>query len=130
MPWLPVVHGRDETVAYFRNRVIPNEDVPIALNGAAITGFASFHECWLNHLYVDPEYQTTGIGGSLLRHIQERSDTLQLWTFQQNHRARRFYARHGFEEAEKTDGCANEENTPDIRLVWMGTSSNSNAVAL
>ena len=130
MPWLPVVHGRDETVAYFRNRVIPNEDVLIALSGAAITGFASFHEGWLNHLYVAPEYQTTGIGGSLLRHIQERSDTLQLRTFQQNHAARRFYVRHGFEEAEKTHGRNNEEKTPDIRLVWMRTPTNSGAVEL
>lgn len=130
MPWLPVVHDRNETVEYFRNRVIPDENVLIAVNGIAISGFASFHENWLNHLYVDPICQATGIGGSLLRQIQEQSKSLQLWTFQQNSLARRFYARHGFEEAEKTDGRTNEEKTPDIRLVWMKAPSNSDAVAL
>jgi hypothetical protein len=32
----------------------------------------------------------------------------------------RFYERHGFVEAERTDGRRNEERAPDIRYVWDG----------
>ena len=34
--------------------------------------------------------------------------------------ARRFYARHGLVELERTDGSGNEEKAPDIRMAWPG----------
>ncbi|MDP9464580.1 MAG: GNAT family N-acetyltransferase, partial [Actinomycetota bacterium] len=40
---------------------------------------------------------------------------LQLWTFESNDRARRFYERHGFTAVEFTDGAGNEERWPDVR---------------
>ena len=43
---------------------------------------------------------------------------LELWTFQVNARARRFYERNDFVEAELTDGSGNEEREPDVRYVW------------
>jgi membrane-anchored protein YejM (alkaline phosphatase superfamily) len=43
---------------------------------------------------------------------------LQLWTFQVNGTARRFYERHGFLAVESTDGSGNEEGDPDVRYVW------------
>jgi hypothetical protein len=42
---------------------------------------------------------------------------LNLWTFQGNTRARRFYERHGFVGYEMTDGD-NEEGAPDIHYRW------------
>jgi ribosomal protein S18 acetylase RimI-like enzyme len=47
-----------------------------------------------------------------------RPGGLALWTFQSNVRAQAFYARHGFVEVRRTDGAANEEKTPDVRMVW------------
>ena len=47
-----------------------------------------------------------------------RPDGLELWTFQVNVGARRFYERHGFRAVELTDGSANEEHEPDVRYVW------------
>ncbi|OIQ76584.1 putative acetyltransferase [mine drainage metagenome] len=74
---------------------------------------------WLNHLYVAPNFQGIGIGGSLLAIAKNLSPTgLQLWTFQENHYARKFYRDHGFVEMEATDGSRNEERTPDVRLIW------------
>jgi len=49
---------------------------------------------------------------------QRRPDGLELWTFQVNGPARRFYERHGFVAVERTDGRDNEEQEPDIRYVW------------
>ena len=43
---------------------------------------------------------------------------LQLWTFQVNEAARRFYERQGFVAAESTDGSGNEERSPDVRYTW------------
>jgi hypothetical protein len=39
--------------------------------------------------------------------------------------AQRFYAGHGFIEVRRTDGAANEEHAPDIRMVWGGHSEAS-----
>lgn len=45
-------------------------------------------------------------------------DGLQLWTFQVNGPAQRFYERHGFIAVERTDGSGDEQHEPDIRYVW------------
>ena len=118
MPWLPVVHTPAEDLAFFRDVVLPNETVLVAEDSADVAGFIAYAEDWLNHLYVAPDHWSRGIGADLLARAQAASDTLQLWTFQENHGARRFYARRGFAEAELTDGAHNEERTPDVRLVW------------
>ncbi|MCF8469656.1 MAG: hypothetical protein K9G30_02600 [Parvibaculum sp.] len=43
-----------------------------------------------------------------------------LWTFQANLGARRFYERHGLNEARRTGGTENEEKLPDILYEWHG----------
>jgi hypothetical protein len=45
---------------------------------------------------------------------------LKLWTLQSNAGAQRFYLRHGFVEADRTDGADNEERAPDILYVLEG----------
>jgi chorismate mutase len=44
-----------------------------------------------------------------------------LWVFESNEPARAFYRRRGCLELERTDGAANEERAPDIRVAWPGT---------
>jgi GNAT superfamily N-acetyltransferase len=73
----------------------------------------------LDQLYVDPPWRGHGIGDRLVELAKQRRATgLELWTFQVNAPARRFYERHGFVEAERTDGTRNEEREPDVRYVW------------
>ena len=48
---------------------------------------------------------------------ERRPRGLQMWTFQANGGARRFYERHGFVVMEATDGD-NEERAPDVRNEW------------
>ncbi|SFG80280.1 Acetyltransferase (GNAT) family protein [Palleronia marisminoris] len=119
MPWLPVVHSADEDLWFFSTIVIPAENVWVARDGSDVAGFVSANEGWLNHLYVDPGYWRRGIGSELLSEARADADELQLWTFQRNTDARRFYAAHGFDECELTDGQDNEERTPDVRMVWV-----------
>ena len=52
------------------------------------------------------------------RRAKARSPRLELWTFQANTRARAFYAREGFAEVKLTDGQGNDEELPDVRMVW------------
>jgi hypothetical protein len=45
-------------------------------------------------------------------------DRLQLWTFQRNVQARRFYEARGFALVQETDGAENEEKEPDALYLW------------
>lgn len=95
------------------------------IDGEAVGYLALERPDWLAHLYLLPGRTGDGIGSALVAFAQNRSpEGLQLWTFQQNSGARRFYARHGFTEVEWTEGVdadgepTNEERAPDVRLIW------------
>ena len=81
-------------------------------------GVVAFHDDWIEQLYVLPEMQGQGLGTALLDVAKHTSDRLQLWTFQRNTQARRFYEARGFALVEQTDGSSNEEKEPDARYLW------------
>jgi GNAT superfamily N-acetyltransferase len=83
-----------------------------------MTGILAFREGWIDQLYVLPTAQGRGIGTQLLRIAQRSFDRLQLWTFQRNTQARRFYGARGFVLVEETDGARNEEKEPDALYLW------------
>jgi GNAT superfamily N-acetyltransferase len=77
----------------------------------------------VEQLYVDPDYTGQGLGSRLLNLAKDQSPGgLDLWTFQTNIGARRFYERHGFAAVATTDGD-NEERCPDVRYHWQSDSS-------
>jgi hypothetical protein len=59
---------------------------------------------------------------ALLEIARQSSDRLQLWTFQRNAPARRFYEARGFAAVEQTKGSGNEEMKPDVRYFWARAS--------
>jgi GNAT superfamily N-acetyltransferase len=76
---------------------------------------------WLDQLYVEPTLTGHGIGRGLVELAKrERPQGLQLWTFESNAGARRFYERLGFVEQRRTDGRDNEEGAPDMLYLWPG----------
>jgi len=75
--------------------------------------------CDIHSLYVARHAQGKGVGKALLDDAKTRSDHLELWTFQANRGAQRFYKREGFRAVETTDGTRNEEGLPDVRFVWF-----------
>jgi len=116
MRFVPKMHTGDEDCAFVRHK-----DVWVAEHGGRILGLACWHDGWLEQLYVDPAHHNSGVGTALLtRVMKEHAEGFQLWTFQANAGARRFYERHGLVAAEFTDGAHNEENTPDVRYAWPG----------
>ncbi|MFC4174065.1 GNAT family N-acetyltransferase [Microvirga sp. GCM10011540] len=119
LPYLPDLHTPEEDLAFFRNRVFPAAEVWLAESEAELAGFAAVREGWLDHLYVSPSRHGRGIGSALLARAKESRRQLDLWTFQANGQARRFYERRGFRLVELTDGSANEERVPDARYRWV-----------
>ena len=59
----------------------------------------------------------------LLDRVKAAQDEIQLWTFQANAGARRFYERHAFLAEELTDGAGNDEGEPDVRYRWRRTEA-------
>jgi GNAT superfamily N-acetyltransferase len=74
---------------------------------------------WLEHLYIDASATNRGVGTRMVEVAKRELTALQvqLWTFQSNTGARRFYERHAFVAVQTTDGD-NEEQAPDVRYVW------------
>lgn len=119
LPWLPVVHDDDDVRGWIANVLVPSGAVWVATGvDDAPLGFAALTPGWLDHLYVHPDHQGRGVGSRLLAFAVEREPgALQLWTFQDNAPARRFYEGRGFVPVEFTDGAENEERWPDVRYV-------------
>lgn len=119
MPWLAVLHTPEEVRDYFENEVLPKADVWIARLEGVAAGFMALQETHLDRLYLSPGTWRRGVGSALLERARGSVDTLELWAFQRNEGARRFYERHGFVAVQFTDGAANEEREPDVRYVWQ-----------
>jgi GNAT superfamily N-acetyltransferase len=119
-PYLPDLHTPEQDLAFFRNEVFPASEIWLAESGNELVGFAAVSEGWLDHLYVDPAWHGRGVGSALLRMAKEGNVRLDLWTFQRNAQARRFYEHRGFRLVEMTDGSDNEEQTPDVHYRWLG----------
>ena len=118
----PQVHTADEVRGYHR-RVVAEDEVWVASGSdGSMLGYLVLQQAWLHSLYVGPDHQGTGIGSALLDLAkQRRPEGFSLWVFASNAPARGFYRRHGLVELEHTDGSANEERCPDVRMVWPGT---------
>jgi GNAT superfamily N-acetyltransferase len=128
MPWLAVLHSREETIAYFADRLRAHEKLLVAEVNALVVGFIALEGNHVDHLYIAPSYQNRGIGHTLLAKAKELyPNGLTLWTFQRNARARRFYEARGFVASEFTDGSRNEEREPDVLYTWLPNVSSSNA---
>lgn len=115
----PPVHTKDEVLEFFATIVLPERDVwVLETEGAGVVGLLVLEEGWIDQLYLAPEWTGRGLGSRLLALAKaERPAGLDLWTFQSNLGARRFYDRHGFVAVTMTDGD-NEEGAPDVHYRW------------
>jgi len=87
---------------------------------AEIVGLLSMSEGTVHNLYIQPGFQNQGIGHQLLETAKTCSGgELQLWVFEPNEGAIRFYERHGFVTVRKTDGRDNEEKVADRLMAWQ-----------
>lgn len=126
LPSVRRAHSDDEVRGWVRAVLLPAGRTWVAESAGergdrgAVVGMLTTHDGWVDQLFIDPAAQGRGIGSALLALARVRAEArdpsgLQLWTFQVNARARRFYERHGFVAVEFTDGQGNEEREPDVR---------------
>jgi GNAT superfamily N-acetyltransferase len=94
-------------------------EIWVAEKQGQVVGFAGVSDDELTHLYTDPPAQNRGFGTALLDHAKSlRPERLELWVFQKNEGARRFYERHGFRLVRLTEGEGNMERGPDALYEW------------
>jgi GNAT superfamily N-acetyltransferase/chorismate mutase len=116
------IHPPHEVRAYVAGWDLAAYDVWLAEADGRPAGYARFSSDWLDDLYVDRSAQRAGVGGALLDVVKaQRPGGFCLWVFESNEPARAFYRARGLVELERTDGAANEEKAPDIRMAWPGT---------
>ena len=124
LPTVPVVHPPREIRRWMADEIVGRTDMWVAEVDGTIVGLmvlvaAVKGSGWIEQLYVDPAWLGRGLGDRFVQLAKERvPDGLQLWTFQVNEPARRFYQRHGFIAEQFTDGAGNEERAPDVRYHW------------
>ena len=124
VPAMPALaHPRESVEPFVRGVLLAQFEVWVAeLRGRPVGFIAIMAPDQLGHLYIAADHQNRGLGSRLVALAQDRfPEGLELWTFQDNDRARRFYRRNGFVEAERTEGDQ-EEGAPDLRLVWRPSS--------
>jgi len=118
LPWLAGLHTPQEDRWFFEERLFKTCDLRGTFRGAEMIGMIAFREDWIDQLYVLPDAQGRGAGTELLQIAQDAFPRLQLWTFQRNPRARRFYEARRFKLVRETDGADNEEKEPDALYLW------------
>ena len=68
----------------------------IVYDDGIVRGFARVHGTELQKLFVEPAFQSGGIGAALLDHAVEKRGARWLWALEYNTRGIAFYERHGF----------------------------------
>ena len=102
-PFRPDLHT-PEGDRVFQLGVVTNKKAWLAEESGLVVGFIGYGFGWVDQLYVDLGHQRRGIGDALLNQVKSEESPLQLWVFQENVGARRFYERRGFRLVRETDG--------------------------
>lgn len=116
-----MLHDRETTRRWMRGRLQGGSSGWLAELDGRPVGYLVVTGDWVDDLFLAPGETGQGIGAALLDLAKsERPDGFCLWVFESNASARRFYLRHGLVELERTDGSANAERAPDVRMAWPG----------
>ncbi len=116
----PPVHTDDDVRRWVREELLPGTETWLAVDPDGTTvGFMSLSPDTIDQLYLLPARTGRGIGTRFVGLAKSlRPAGLELYTFQVNGGARRFYERHGFLVVDLDDGARNEEGQPDVRYRW------------
>jgi GNAT superfamily N-acetyltransferase len=118
LTFLPMLHTAGEYREFVENVVLNQCEVMVAESAGRVVSFLARDGEEIRLLYTHPDFIGKGAGSLLLDGAKASGDALELWCFQANTAARRFYERHGFKAVRFTDGADNEEKTPDVRYRW------------
>jgi GNAT superfamily N-acetyltransferase len=120
----PPTHSDQQVRGWIADVLLPTAEVwVVTAPDQSVVAMMALTSDMLDQLYVAPGWTGQGIGSRLIALAQScRPGGLDLYTFQVNTGARRFYERHGFVEVARGDGSGNEEGQPDLRYSWRPPS--------
>ena len=126
---LPMLHTAEDYKRFIVNVILKECEVTVAEDETGIVAFLARQREEIRLLYTRPDRIGMGAGTQLIDAAKATAGiaALELWCFQANGRARRFYEARGFRAIRLTDGADNEERTPDVRYRWEFTISFDNA---
>jgi GNAT superfamily N-acetyltransferase len=119
LSFLPMLHTVAEDRAFIADVVLTQCTVTVAESAGRIVSFLARNGEEIRLLHTHPDFIGRGAGRTLLDGAKASAVALELWCFQANAGARRFYERHGFRALYFTDGRDNEEQMPDVRYRWQ-----------
>jgi ribosomal protein S18 acetylase RimI-like enzyme len=117
----PPAHPDADVRRWLAEELVPEHETWVVADPAdgRLVALMALSDSMVEQLYVAPDWIGRGIGRRLIDLAkQRRPDGLELYCFQVNTGARRFYERHGFEPVEFGDGSGNMERQPDVRYRW------------
>ena len=79
-------------------------------------GFAGIDSNHIAGLFVDENYQSQGIGTSLIEFIKQHHFTLTLAVYKKNEKAQQFYSKHGFVVTEERIDTKTDE--AELLMRW------------
>jgi putative acetyltransferase len=119
LTFLPMLHTVEEYRWFIANVILNECEVTVAEEESGIVAFLARQGEEIRLLYTRPDRIGIGAGTQLIEAAKASGlGALELWCFQANARARRFYEARGFQAIRFTDGAQNEERMPDIRYRW------------
>ncbi len=117
--YLPTVGTDAEIRAFVIHQMVPERETWVAEDAGRMVAVLTIHDDEVDQFYVAPGDQRRGIGDAMLAHAKRlRPAGLQLWAFQRNAPARRFYEARGFIAKKFTDGATNMEREADVLYQW------------
>ena len=119
LTFLPTLHTTDDCRWFIANVILKECEVTVAEDETGIAAFLALNGEEIRLLYTRPDRIGMGAGTQLTDAAKASGiGALELWCFQANERARRFYEARGFRAIRFTDGADNEEQMPDVRYRW------------
>lgn len=76
---------------------LPMAETWVWESSGRVVGFLSLVGDEIGAIFVDPDFQRSGIGRALVDHARARRATLEVEVFRKNSVGRAFYAKYGFE---------------------------------
>jgi GNAT superfamily N-acetyltransferase len=115
LTFLPMLHTIEENRRFITNVILKECEVTVAEDETGIVAFIALGGAEVRLLYTRPDRIGMGAGTQLIDAAKASGiGALELWCFEANARARRFYEARGFHAIRFTDGAHNEEQMPDI----------------
>jgi GNAT superfamily N-acetyltransferase len=119
LTFLPSLHTVEEDRRFIGSVIVRDCEVTVAEDGSGVVSFLARQAEEIRLLHTRPDRIGAGAGTQLVEGAKMSGVAgLELWCFQANARARRFYEARGFRPIRFTDGANNEEKMPDIRYRW------------